>query len=155
MKRLVIGVICLGTLALGVWPVFRVDPGPAVDGPSFVVPPAATIAAPLVDMSSKAQARASDACQKDVAGGKLLDHRRGKTGLSEDKALLYAWGEPVVRVHTRHGYEVRSSVDTLTGYSGNVVRTPFVCHVSEDFMVVSVNFERIQFPNRSEGLGDE
>ncbi len=101
-------------------------------------------------MSPQAQARAGAACKQEVAGGRLMEHRRGKTGLSADRVLLYAWGDFVVSEQPGGtlGYYARSSVDTLTGYSGNVVRTPFVCTVGQDFVVKAVTFEQIQYPRR-------
>lgn len=112
--------------------------------------PAVATAVPRSDMSPSAQARAGAACKQEVAAGRLMEHRRGKAGLSADRVLLYGWGDFVVREQPggTRGYFARSFVDTLTGYSGNVVRTPFVCTVGDDFVVKAVDFEQIQFPRK-------
>ena len=69
--------------------------------------------------------------------------------LSPDRVLLYRWGDmDVSEQRSISGYQVRSFVDTLSGYSGNVVRTPFVCAVRDDFVVVSLTLGQIQSPKR-------
>ena len=111
--------------------------------------PAVTAPAPAVDMSPAAQASAGAACKQLVGtGGRLEEHRRGNTGFSPDRVLLYGWGEMNVRESKGVGYEVNMFVDTLTGYSGNIVRTPITCLVREDSDVVSLNFGGIQFPQK-------
>lgn len=127
-----------------VWRSFALKSVPRTSNPVPARP-----ALPAIDMSMQALSSAGAACKYLVGdGGRLEQHRHGKTGLSPDRVLLYRWGALTVTQDPITGrYKVRSFVDTLSGYGGNIVRTPFNCDVrTVDFVVVSLNFEQIQFP---------
>jgi len=126
-----------------------VSPPPSSQEPVAIAASTVSISPPVV-LSPDVQRRAGLACNLRVGeGGALEAHRKGKTGLSPDRVLLHGWGGTSVKADETTGlYRVTSSVDTLTGYSGNIVRTPFECVVRWDFVVASVEFLEIQFPRR-------